>query len=609
MRPPCRKLLRALFAASLALSAGRASADSTQAPFTIPESEVVDPPTPSRLQAIQDYAAESGWNTAVAPIRRAAVRAYEEDRFVAAESWFHAYRWAALFSEPENVFINRWIDAITARHLNYEGVAGEYHPSDEPMGRLLTPQFQGWLLSNEAFSEEFFSNLKPVDDLPNVFAILERLHSRNADAFERYPSLALAIALVYDVPPPPYWPHQQVTLNSLPRRLPKPEDAFERLTKDDMEGRTYEKLGRLRVEELKFVVDTAASAAELAWSQANVPFTMDQFEGVYFMINYRKDRAASQSLMTWSGIPYTLQSIKAQGGICVDQAYFATEVGKARGIPTLLFTGSGQDGRHAWFGYLGPGRKWHLDAARYAEERLLTGNALDPQTWEPISDHELQFLSEQFRALPSFAQSRVQEEFAVDFLMAGDVGAAALAARKAVNYERRNLDAWETLIAANAARGLDAPKQEAVLREAALAFSPRYPDLVVGYVNRVCQSLRARGETSLADFEERGLADRLKGDRADLAIRQATAILFRSLATQPVQEQIATYNAILAQYGHGAGTMFFDQIVTAFAEHLVGLNMKAQAREAVQRAREALDVQPGTQFSMDVDKLLYRLQD
>ncbi|MFZ1056960.1 MAG: hypothetical protein WAN79_14905, partial [Opitutaceae bacterium] len=76
-----------------------------------------------------------------------------------------------------------------------------------------------------------------------------------------------------------------------------------------------------------------------------------------------------------------------------------------------------------------------------------------------------------------------------------------------------------------------------------------------------------------------------------------------------VQEQIATYNAILAQYGHGAGTMFFDQIVTAFAEHLVGLNMKAQAREAVQRAREALDVQPGTQFSMDVDKLLYRLQD
>jgi hypothetical protein len=55
--------------------------------------------------------------------------------------------------------------------------------------------------------------------------------------------------------------------------------------------------------------------------------------------------------------------------------------------------------------------------------------------------------------------------------------------------------------------------------------------------------------------------------------------------------------------------MFFDQIVTAFAEHLVGLNMKAQAREAVQRAREALEVQPGTQFSMDVDKLLYRLQD
>jgi len=37
--------------------------------------------------------------------------------------------------------------------------------------------------------------------------------------------------------------------------------------------------------------------------------------------------------------------------------------------------------------------------------------------------------------------------------------------------------------------------------------------------------------------------------------------------------------------------------------------MKAQAREAVERAREVLGVQPGTQFAQDVDKLLTRLQD
>ncbi len=90
---------------------------------------------------------------------------------------------------------------------------------------------------------------------------------------------------------------------------------------------------------------------------------------------------------------------------------------------------------------------------------------------------------------------------------------------------------------------------------------------------------------------------------------QASAILARSIATQSVGDQIATYNAILAQYGQGAGTMFFDQIVVSFAEHLALMKMRPQAREAVERARQALDVQPGTLISMEVDKLMARLQD
>jgi hypothetical protein len=203
----------------------------------------------------------------------------------------------------------------------------------------------------------------------------------------------------------------------------------------------------------------------------------------------------------------------------------------------------------------------------------------------------------------------VQEEFAEDFLNNSDPKDAAVAARRAVNYEKRNVDAWEILIQANSRMGVDPRTQEYVMREASLAFSPKYPDLMASYVNRICTSLRARGETSRADYEEKGLADRLKGDRSDLAITQASAILSRSIATQSVQDQIATYNAILGQFAHGSGTVFFDQIVTAFAEHLAQLGMKAQAREAVERARDALEIQEGTMFSIEVQKLLTRLQD
>ena len=54
----------------------------------------------------------------------------------------------------------------------------------------------------------------------------------------------------------------------------------------------------------------------------------------------------------------------------------AIHVGNAFG---QLFTGQGQDARHAWFGFLDGEHKWRLDAGRYAEQRFVTGNALDPQ--------------------------------------------------------------------------------------------------------------------------------------------------------------------------------------------------------------------------------------
>jgi hypothetical protein len=605
MNPP-RRLVRSALLALLALAAARMAPAQGQA-LSIPDEETRNPPTRTRLLAVEAAAADSGWLSVALPLRDAAVRAYGQDRLIAADAWFHVFQWAALFSEPEDRFLGHWIDAMQAAKLNYPAVSGDYRPSNRPIGINLSPAMQDWVLSNAAFSEEFFSILKPVDRLPNVFAILEGLHRRDAAKFERYSSLALALAVVYDVPPPPWWPHFQVSQDALSRKLPNPAAPFDFFTHEDMLGHTYHSLTRLRAEELKFVVDAAAPIPELIWSQQAVGYQLDSFEGAYFMVKYRTDRAATEAAMTWSGEPYTLDSIYAEGGICVDQAYFATEAGKARGIPTLLFIGAGQDGHHAWFGYLDGQNKWRLDAGRYAEQRLVTGNALDPQTWSVISDHELQFLSERFRALPSYMESRVHAEFAHDFLMAGNPDLAARAARTAVNYERRNLPAWETLIAANAKLGLDPSTQEGVLREAALAFT-RYPDLLIWYKNRVCQSLRARGETSLAAYEERSIAESLKGDRADLAIQQAASILSRSIASQSIGDQIATYNSILAQFGHGAGTMFFDEVVVAFAEHLALINMRAQARDAVERARQVLDVQPGTQAAMDVDKLVARLQ-
>jgi hypothetical protein len=495
-----------------------------------------------------------------------------------------------------------WANAIEGARVGHPNMASRYDTVDLPLGRRLSPDLQRWLVGNAAFGDEFFSLLAPQDNVPAAFQILNALHRRDPVKFARYSSLALAIALVHDVPPPPHWPHGQVSATALPRKMNAPSEVFDWWIAEDVAGRTFHRLSRLQADELKFVVDAAAPLAELKWTQQVADYPLSHLDRAYTMVRYRQDRIANNNPV-WPGATYKLHDILKAGGICVDQAYFATETGKARGVPTLFFTGAGDDGRHAWFGFLDTAQKWKFDVGRYAEQRFVTGHALDPQTWRQISDHELKFLAERFRALPTFRQSAGHGAFAEDFLATKDFEAASRAARRAVTLERRNLPAWETLLAAEAELPRTPRQIEAVLREAALAFQV-YPDVSAGFSNRVSASLRARGETSAADAEERDIALRNRSKRGDLSAQQAREILLRSMATDPVQAQERTYQSLLVSFGQGAGIGFFDQVVVTFVQHLVRLGNKPAAERALARARQTLKFEPNSQLDEDYVRLL-----
>jgi hypothetical protein len=394
------------------------------------------------------------------------------------------------------------VNAIVANHLNYEGVAGNYKPTDQPIGLNLSPELQAWILSNVGFSEEFFSNMKPVDHIPNALGISWRSSiTADPEKFARYSSLALAIALVYDVPPPPYWPHIQVSAEALPRKLPKPAAAFERLTRRRTRGAHLFWLTQLRAEELKFVVDARRRPRSSPGPRRTCPIGLDDFEQAYFD-DQLPDRPGERLCRPQDEL--VGQALHAPGDPRVRAGSASTRPTSRRrperrgGSRRSSSRGSGQDGRHAWFGFLDGEHKWRLDAGRYAEQRLVTGNALDPQTWMEMSDHELEFLSERFRALPTFMQSRVHEEFAADFLPGG----RRAFRREGGRAQRRQLRAAQPRRLGDPDRGErragPARPQQEGSPGGGLAFTPKYPDLVVSYVNRVCESLRARGETSLA---------------------------------------------------------------------------------------------------------------
>ena len=562
----------------------------------VPPIELQRNPSTERINALMETADRLGWGPNVEPLRNAALAVYEHDA-MAAPPWFYLYRWAQLLSLTQVKALQDWVMAVNDAKAGHAGMSIPSGPVPGTMGGLLTPEFQRYLLSNPVFSEEFFNLLSPLDQPVQVLHILQTLYAANPAQFAEYGSLAIAIALVYDVPPPLDWPHGQVPATLLPRRFAPPLEAFNYWVRLDRANLTAHQLRRLPASELKFVVDTITPLAELTWAQRNVSPPLAQLDQAYSMIKYRQDRISANNY-SWKGADYSMQSILKAGGICVDQAYFAANAGKARGIPTLMFRGAGMDGRHAWFGYLSPSG-WVLDAGRYAEQSLVVGIAFDPQTWRPLTDFELLFLSERFRALPLYKLSVIHAEFALEYLQAGKLPDARKSAREAVNRERRNLQAWEVLLSVVRA-AQDSPREvEAVLREAVLAFA-RYPDLEIGFARQLTQSLRGRGETSLAASEEQRLAKKYQNTRADLTLQTAADILQRSMVEDELPTQIRKYNQLLDTYGRGAGTDFFDKVVVPFAFHLRDLREIPSAYAAIKRAKETLRVEKGTQLEHDL---------
>jgi hypothetical protein len=566
--------------------------------------ELDAPPSAARLAEIEHVAATSGWKGLVPGLRSLAFHAYENDS-QAAEAWLLLSRWAELFATPDDQFLSQWVEAIKAAKVGHSNMPNRYAARKRPLGDRLSPALQAWILGNPDFSAEFFSMVSPCDLLTRSFDILNELQARDPQKFPAYANLALAIALVYDVPPPPEWPHGQVSASQLPRTLPDPATAFVFWENADETGQTLQPLSRLPASELKFVVDAVAPLSELDWAQHHISTPITGLGSVYDMVHYRADRV-QQAQYNWPEAHYDLLAILQKGGICVDQAYFATEVGKAKGVPTLFFSGAGSDAWHAWIGYLDQNGHWQLDVGRYANQQFVTGVAIDPQTWGPISDHELKFLSEGFRLRPTWRQACVNADFAALYLARGDFAAAARAARVAVNYEPRHLSAWETLLNAQQGLGASPMEIEVTLRQAKLAFQD-YPDIEAAFVHAIAANMRARGETSAADQEENQFVHKVGPERVDLSIDHAADLIGQSMAMDGMEKQIRTYYSVLNSYGRGEGMEFFSRIVQPFAEHIKA-DYPKDAYNAVRAAKGVLQIDPNSQLDVEMQQLLDELK-
>ncbi len=219
------------------------------------------------------------------------------------------------------------------------------------------------------------------EDPAQVYAVLQELRQKRPGKAEKYPTLATAICIDY----------KQPFVHVANENQAKSNDAiaaFDYYTK--YESHMLFGIRRVPAELLIWVVDTTTPPADLTWA-------LDKYAGnrdvgnLFFTIKYDYAffKNGTQKELTKQG--FSLPNILKYGGVCIDQAYFATEVGKSIGVPTAVALAESGEAGHAWVGFLertadGRTARWNFNKGRYAAYRAIRGNVKDPQTGQSIPD-------------------------------------------------------------------------------------------------------------------------------------------------------------------------------------------------------------------------------
>lgn len=476
----------------------------------------------------------------------------------------------------------------------------DYTRHDGPVADRAREDFLAELAGDQEFLREFFRELKPDDFAPVALTRLEQLRRAHPGAWPAYRSLMLAFALVWDQREPSFWPHHQVPADAVPRSDEDVAERFDYFYRANESRKLEHDLRRLSVGELKFLVDAPVPRSEFEWAAKNVRGRRDQFDRVFETVRYNVPRA-EKGVFMWPHGSYRLANIELNGGICTDQAYFASIAGKAKGIPTLYFAGQGSDGGHAWFGFLRGNGKWGLDAGRYQNQNYTVGQALDPQTWLPVTDHELLYLSGRAVRTPTHDAALGDLLMTDVFVRRGDTEAATKAAESARFHAPNFVAAWEAR-----EKVLSESGDTAALRAhyaAAIEQFRREEDLRVRYQTRLAELERAGGDGQAARELEARMIRENRRERTDLSTAAGAEVLMRLAASGDYEAAMREYRTLTGRLGPQGGGNFFYEVVRPFVRQLQAAGREKDAQRALDVAERVMRFERGSILEREFTEL------
>lgn len=333
-----------------------------------------------------------------------------------------------------------------------------------------------WLLAQKRLFPTLMMAMSESDPPERVLAVLSKLRADEKDRLEDFPDLTAAFCVVWDTP--------------------AVDDPMERMDPARMVPlfRYYSNANRMRFDlrtlpwQLAvYVVSNSISDEEIAWVQR-------QYQGrgaigtVFFDVNYDLNAYFVARPKLIAAVPYTLPNLMRLGGICVDQAYYATHVARTLGVPAAVCTGQGGAGGvgHAWVGYLKvQGRNtvlWDFNEGRYVEHLYYRGNVTDPQTRRGISDSDVAMLAELQNTTPD---GRLQSVALCKLVDKAPADAAYDLYVKAITLSSGNRSAWLGLADLGANKKLSVDQLNRVAGVVQKFAATRYPDFALAMVRRL----------------------------------------------------------------------------------------------------------------------------
>ena len=435
---------------------------------------------------------------------------------------------------------------------------------------------------NSDLRRAVLENIRPEDHQDEVLKILLQMQLSCPDCLKELPRLAVAFALVFDQPFPKGWPHRQVPAASVPAEQVNPVARLQEMAELQRARRFVTDLMDFTVNELKFVIDHPLVTSEMEWARKNVTASRSGFGKVFSSIRYDIPRYEANQLV-WPYPAYTFLEIRSKGGIFVDQAYFAANTGKAKGLPTLYFSGQGDDGGHAWFGFMDSPGHWETDCGRYESQNYPVGNAMDPQVWQPISDTELTFLAKGKERSSVHQQAKLLTD--IGKTLENSDPDRWLEAALLVQPEY--LPAWRTQGQILEERKASPEK----LLEFWQHFTKRfaiYPDLKVEGQEKLLQLAKARGDEQEAKSLSRQILVQNRTRRFDLGIGSAAAEVGEKIEAGKWAEAESAFRRALREFKGQAGGNLYYGLVLPFIESALAEGQGPIAKSSLVEAKRIL---------------------